>query len=589
MAPRLGARLKEKYMKNSKLIHDLFGVYDKSNFSQIIDYAKRLDKKVIPYQNYARPYFKGDAELNFYNYLKIKELNRKPEAIEDVFSYIASLTQNIPNWNNPGTMINIIPPVNLVSLVSSNFIQGLNPNFAQDTYAGFSILAELEVVKYVSDLIGWDFEESIGTFTFGGKGTNLYATKISIAKCDAEASAKGCKQNNYFILTSANAHPCHYEVCDWLGIGKNSCIEIPCLENGSIDLVKTEKIICKELGKGKKFLGCNLNGGSTNELYMDPIREVHDLISEIVNEHHLEYRPHIHVDSVIGWIYLFFKDYNFDKNPLNIKEDSLRKIQKLSKMAQDFKYADSMGIDFHKTGFCPYISSLFICKKRRDYYNIAPEKYQPLSELEYGNYNPYQSTLELTRSATGAISALTSLKTLGISGFQQVYSSMFEAAELFRGLLSQDERIEIINPESCWLASLFILKPKKYQNMKTKDIIKSSDIIQEEIKNFNIGFAEFIQSLARDGQSHFVFTSSRSHTMPGTNIALGTLKAYPMSVFFDEAMAKKIAKELINSIDVYEKNFEKYSTKDNCKIKIISDDMVYRNKNYKKEDNDSKK
>lgn len=588
IAPTLGAILKEKYMKDSKLIYNLFGVYDKSNFSQIIDYAKKLDESVAPYQDYAKPYFKGDAELNFYNYLKTKKLNQTPETVEDIFRHIASLTQNLPNWNNPGTMINVIPPVNLAALVASNFFQGLNPNFAQDTYAGFSILAELEVTKYISDLIGWNFEESIGVFTFGGKGTNLYATKISVAKCDTKSSVEGCKQNNYFILTSANAHPCHYEVCDWLGLGKNSCIEIPCLKNGSVDLVKTEKIIREELAKGKIFLGCNLNGGSTNELYMDPIRKIYDLISKIVDEYRLTYRPHIHVDSVIGWVYLFFKDYDFGKNPLGIKEKSLRKIQELSKMAQGFKYADSMGIDFHKTGFCPYASSLFICKKRKDYYSIAPEKYQSLSELEYGNYNPYQSTLELTRSATGAISALTSLRTLGISGFQQIYASMFEAAELFRELLSRDERIEIINSESCWLASLFILKPKKYQNMKINDIVESGEMIRREIKSFNVGFADFIQGLARDGRIHFVFTSSRSHMVPGTNISLGTLKAYPMSVFFDDVAARKIIEELIKSIDVYEKIFKEYSANDRRKVGIISDDMVYRNKNNKKEDNDSK-
>ena len=47
-----------------------------------------------------------------------------------------------------------------------------------------------------------------------------------------------------------------------------------------------------------------------------------------------------------------------------------------------------LGLIFIKTGFCPYISSLFVCKDRRDYYALSPKKYQSFDEIEYGNYNP---------------------------------------------------------------------------------------------------------------------------------------------------------------------------------------------------------
>ena len=32
-------------------------------------------------------------------------------------------------------------------------------------------------------------------------------------------------------------------------------------------------------------------------------------------------KPHIHVDSAIGWPLLFFLDYDFQKNPLRINAD----------------------------------------------------------------------------------------------------------------------------------------------------------------------------------------------------------------------------------------------------------------------------
>ena len=558
---------------NVKLNQIVFGSFDQSNFAKIVEYANKLQEKVEPYQNYGKPYFKGEPRMDFYKYLEDKKLNEVPLSLDKVFEDIAFLTQNTPNWANPGTMINVIPPVNLASLVASCYAQSLNVNFAQDTYAGFFILAELEVVKYISDLIGWDWTKSAGIFTFGGKGTNLYATKIALAKCDPASSTRGCKTAKYFMLTSANAHPCHYEVCDWLGIGKDSCVEIPCLEDGAIDLEKTEKIIHEELKKGKIFLGCNLNGGSTNELYIDPIKDVYKLISNVVNQYHLNYRPHIHVDSVIGWVYLFFKKYDYKTNPLGISGSSLEKIRKLSRLADDFKYADSMGIDFHKTGFCPYISSLFICKNREDYYALNPSKYQSIKDLKYGNYNPYQISLELTRSPAGAVSALASLKSLGVAGFQQVYANMIEASERFRKRLSENKNICVLNQDSGWLATLFILKPLKFTSLGLNEILRLDEAEIAEIRNYNVKFAERIQTKAHNSECSFVFTSSRSHLVPGTSISLGTLKAYPMSVFFDEENAVKILSELEKEIEAFTKNPNEGPA---LPSNAISDDMVYR-------------
>lgn len=558
------------------VIDNLFGDYNESNYTKRIDFENLLNDRIEKYSNYGKPYFKGESKLNIGSYLKDRELNYEPQPVEKVFDDISALSQNLPNWNNPGTMINVIPSVNLASLASSNYFRGLNPNFAQDTYAGFSILSELEVVKYISDLIGWNYEKSIGVFTFGGKATNLYATKIALSKCDAKVAEEGCDRSSYFVLTSANAHPCHYEVCDWLGLGKNSCIEIPCLEDGSVDLTEFEEIIRSNLDDGKIFLGCNLNGGSTNELYVDPIGEIYQIIDNIMKDYELNYRPHLHVDSVIGWVFLFFSKYDFDNNPLRIEKETSKKIQKVSGLVRDFKYADSIGIDFHKTGFCPYISSLFVCKDRRDYYALSPKKYQSFDEIEYGNYNPYQTTLELTRSSEGAIAALVALRTMGIEGFQQIYARMIEGADYFRKKLDERSDICVINDDSGWMATLFVLKPMGYEKFDLDGLLKLDKEEQDKIKEYNVNFAKYVRMKAQKNQTWIAFTSSRSHLIPGTNVSFGTLKAYPMSVFFDKKVVEKIVVELNGLLEDYKKMAKNGGQFDND---VISDDMVYRKKN----------
>lgn len=554
-------------------LKEYFGSYKYTNVGILNKYISALDQKVNKYYNFGKPFFKGTHELNYKEYLKNCKLNYEPLTAESTFEYISPLYQNLPNWNNPGTMINVIPPVNLVSMASVSFTELYNPNLAQDTYAGLLAISELEVTKYISDLVMWNWQKSMGIFTFGGKGTNLYATKIALTKACPETKNSGCEKNKYFMVTSQNAHPCHYEVCNWLGIGKYNCIEVKCNNDGTINLQETEKTICSNIEDGKIFLGFNLNGGSTNELTIDPIKQISDLNTKIVNKYKLSYVPHIHVDSVLGWIYLFFNNYDYEMNRINIDKKYLIKIQNLNKKVKEFEYADSLGIDFHKTGFCPYVSSLFIVKDKSDFYVLNPDKELELDELHYGNYNPFETTLELTRSAGGAIAALTTLKSLGIKGFQEIIANMFAATESFRELLSKNCNICMINSDAEWLTTLFILKPEKYKNLTLQEIIKLDETDIQQIKEYNINYAKYILENGKNGKISFTFTSSRSYKIPNTNIKLGVLKAYPMSVFLNNSEAEKLVKDISASIEEYKSNLEKVK---NIKISPISDEMVYR-------------
>ena len=81
---------------------------------------------------------------------------------------------------------------------------------------------------------------------------------------------------------------------------------------------------------------------------------------------------------------------------------------------------------------------------------------------------------------------------------------------------------------------------------------------------------------AQKNQTWIAFTSSRSHLIPGTNVSFGTLKAYPMSVFFDKKVVEKIVVELNGLLEDYKKMAKNGGQFDND---VISDDMVYRKKN----------
>ena len=57
--------------------------------------------------------------------------------------------------------------------------------------------------------------------------------------------------------------------------------------------------------------------------YYDQAKQISDLNQKIIKKYNLDYSPHIHVDAVLGWVWLFFKNYDFRKNPLNFGKESL--------------------------------------------------------------------------------------------------------------------------------------------------------------------------------------------------------------------------------------------------------------------------
>jgi hypothetical protein len=68
---------------------------------------------------------------------------------------------------------------------------------------------------------------------------------------------------------------------------------------------------------------------------------------------------------VIGWAWSVFNDYDFDANPLGFRHRTVRAIAGASRRIRHLGLADSIGIDYHKTGFAPYISSAVLVRDAR--------------------------------------------------------------------------------------------------------------------------------------------------------------------------------------------------------------------------------
>ena len=194
-----------------------------------------------------------------------------------------------------------------------------------------------------------------------------------------------------------------------------------------------------------------------------------------------------------------------------------------------------------------------------------------VKELKYGNYDPYDFTLELSRSSTGAVSALTSMKSLGIEGFQYILKNLLTATTRFKEIIKNHKNIFLLNEDSQGFSTLFLLLPNNIEINSFDDINKLTGDQIDFIKQYNVDFSSYLLEKSLKNEISFYFTSSRSYVVPGTNICIGALKSYPTSVFLDVEHLELIAKSLFECILEYSNLSDRTS-----KVPPIRDDMIYK-------------
>lgn len=508
----------------------------------LLDQISVLDKAVKSLVDVNMARIPGLVE-KFEKYLEKSTIPYKEQDPKKVMLELANYFKGAVRWHHPWTMINITPPPLLPSIAATTITMLFNPNLAIDVSCGGLALTELEIVKHLSSLVGWNWKESHGVFTFGGKGTDLYAVKVALQKNCPEFMENGI-HGRVAISSTAQCHPCHVEVCDWLGLGKKNCLRLPVDSLGILDLKEAEKILASYLTTGGKLVCIMLSGGSTLNYSVDPILKVVKMRSRLIRKFKLNYIPHIHVDSVLGWVWLVFNGYDFRKNPLKINEIAIKKIESMYKRIYQIRYADSFGVDFHKTGFCPYLSSVFITRKRQWIDNLGASKQPSIKELEFGNFAPFTYTLESSRPANGSISALAALKSLGIRGFQKLISGLVTSAEIARVSLDKMPGFATVNPEAEGLAALFIVLPPKIK-ITYRQLKRTKEELAIKIAEYNHKFYLFLLEKQMTEGSPIALDYVSGYETTSAGIKLGVIKMYVVSPYCNEESMNKLLEALI--------------------------------------------
>ncbi len=292
--------------------------------------------------------------------------------------------------------------------------QRINPNaHALDGGPATSFL-EIEVIRQLTAMFGYEPESSLGHLTSSGTIANLEALWISRETHPRKA-----------IAFSEAAHYTHRRMCDLLGVAS---IEINVDERGRMDTDHLQT----ELRRGE--IGTVVaTAGTTSFGAIDPIHEI------VANAKAFDAR--VHVDAAYGGFFATLAQNgaspvpvptNFPLEPFNAIADS-----------------DSVVVDPHKHGLQPYGCGSILFRDAsvgRFYQHDSPYTYFTSGDLHLG-----EISLECSRPGAAAAALWATLQAFPLkaeSGFGPILQKTLLAARRMADLVNESDRLQlVVEPE----------------------------------------------------------------------------------------------------------------------------------------------
>jgi L-2,4-diaminobutyrate decarboxylase len=517
----------------SDRVHDAYFVF---SFLRALDQLDAMKSET--------PLLGGPVDLN-YDAARQSRIDDAPRTLEDVTALLVQHLSGMFIWGHPKAQINVVPFPTIPSVIGGLLPSIYNPNLVSEESSRQVAVAEVEVSAMTASLLGYDSEQAAGLFTFGGTGTLLYGAKLGLEKACPNVRQTGVT-TPAVILCSERAHYACLAVANWLGIGQDNVIQVPCGPDNEIRTCLLETMARDVLKEGRRIACIVATMGTTDHFGLDDLHAIHTLRETLVDEFRLEYRPHIHADAVIGWAWSVFNDYDFTHNPLQFRHRTVRALAGTKRRIQHLALADSIGIDFHKTGFTPYVSSLFLAKDRNDLELICRKPAETPYLFHDGHYHPGRYTLETTRSGAGPMAALANLRLFGKDGLRSLLGHLVSMAETLREHLEGHAATTVVNRGNFGPVTLFRVYPDGVDTFGILDREQTDARYRDQLlahNDYNRRIFQLVQSEALAGRG-VVISMTDNYRETDYGEPMVALKSYILSPFCDEASIDAVLESL---------------------------------------------
>ncbi len=471
-------------------------------------------------------------------------------SLEQVIPELVKHLEGMFIWGHPHSQLNVITHPTIASVIGVVLSSTFNPNLCSEESGHGVSAAEARAANIAADLVGYDPQRASGVFTFGGTGCMLYGVKVGLEKACPGTMQQGLRESAV-ILCSMQSHYCALNVAGWLGIGQEHVIRVHTHLDNSIKLDELASAAREALRAGKKIAAFIATMGTTDAFGLDDLRGIYELREELVREFKLPYKPHIHADAVIGWAWSVFNDYDFIRNEMGFRGRTVRALAAAQRRVSALSLADSLAIDFHKTGYAPYISSLVLFRDRADLKFIERPRQAMPYLFQSGEHHPAMFTLETSRSGCGPMAALANLLMFGKEGLRTMLGHVVEMAEVLREGLEAHPDLTVLNGDNVGPVTLFRVYPSGVDTFSVKDRERSEAGFQAKLLEYNeLNRRVFqrVHAAALQGQAVVLsMTDCYRHSDFGHPIA--ALKSYVLSPFTDEEHMQSILHDVLAARD----------------------------------------
>ncbi|WP_406660085.1 pyridoxal-dependent decarboxylase [Methanolobus sp. ZRKC3] len=471
----------------------------------------------------------------------------------EVGNHIAGLYDGTGIWSHPLMQANVIPPATTISIIAATLGARYNENSISDNYGMSAARSEIMAIAMLADLIGYDATKAGGIFTFGGTGCNLYGARIGIEKADPDAKNTGIRDRIHFFCSDVS----HYSIKSaalWTGIGLDNVKTIPSYDN-VMDINLLEEEMKRTIDDGARVGTIFATMGTTDAFGIDPLKEIVEVRNRVQKD--LDYSIHIHADAVIGWPYLTFKgERSIDHLPHQLQEDIRSIVSKISEL----QYADSVGIDFHKTGWAPYLCSAFVIRDREELQLLQKQK-KDMPYLFHGDgYQPGTFTLESSRPNYGQ-KALSNMMLLGKEGYETLLVHLISTADHLREMIANSPDIDLLNRHNPAFVTDFRIYPHTKYDADGKLLFikemrdETEEKFTESINIYNQRIAHYmIERSEQEGTAMISYTDDYKTTWKNRTIV--ALKSYPMSPFIEKEHMDEMLREIYRAKEWIDANYE---------------------------------
>jgi glutamate/tyrosine decarboxylase-like PLP-dependent enzyme len=483
-----------------------------------------------------------------YGRAKGARVGDRGRTLEATIPELVSYLQGMFIWGHPRSQLNVVPNPSIASIISVLLPLIYNPNLCSDESARRFSEAEVSVTAMAASLVGYDPLAAGGQFTFGGTGGLLYGVKIGLEKAVPGSGRTGLK-DDAVVLASTQSHYSCLTVASWLGIGQDNVIAVPTKLDNSIALDALEDAARRAIAAGKKIAAIVATMGSTDAFGIDDLRSIDALRRALADEYSLSYIPHVHADAVIGWAWSVFNDYDFRANPLGFRGRTVRALAAAHHDMQHLNLADSIGLDFHKTGYTPYISSLLLVRDAGDFELIARGREMMPYLYTSGEHHPGMYTLETSRSGVGPMAALANLLLFGKEGYRVLLGHSVEMAEVLRETIESHPNLTVLNGDNVGPVTLFRAYPDGVDTFAVKDLELSDPDYRRQVQShndYNRRIYERVHEQALAGHGVAIsLTNCYRQTVTGEPIV--ALKSYVLSPFADEHRMRSVINHVLEA------------------------------------------